>query len=92
VNGTTAPFAIMYVTAEAVFAEIHAYFSSAVEYARRKMFLLLTTTLMAVMYTAQAILRDQERSKLAEQIRKYLDELNLEFSRYRERWISFYAY
>lgn len=87
VPGVTSSFAIMFVTAEAVFAEIHAYYSGAVEYAQKEnVFIASPTTLMAVLSTAQAILRDQERSKLAEQIRIYLNELNQEFSRYRTRW------
>ena len=87
VPGSTSTFAIMFVTAEAVFAEIHAYYSGAVEYAQQNnVFIASPTTLMAVLSTAQAILRDQERSKLAEQIRIYLNELNQEFSRYRTRW------
>lgn len=87
IEGVTAPYAIMFVTAEAVFAEINAYHHGAIDYAhQKKVYIASPTTLFAVMTTVQAILRDQERSKLAEQIRKNLEELSAEFKRYRERW------
>lgn len=87
VDGITAPYAIMFVTAEAVFAEINAYHHGAIEYAnQKKVYIASPTTLFAVMTTAQALLRDQERSKLAEQIRKNLEELSTEFGRYKKRW------
>lgn len=87
VDGITAQYAIMFLTAEAVFAEIHGYHSTAIEYAHQKnVYIASPTTLFAMMNTVQAVLRDQERSKLAEQIRKNLEELSVEFRRYKERW------
>lgn len=87
ISGVTAQYAIMFLPAEAVFAEIHAYHPKAIEYAHNKnVYLASPTTLLALMNTVQAVLRDQERSKLAEQIRKNLEELGVEFNRYKSRW------
>lgn len=87
IEGVTASYAIMFLTAEAVFAEINAYHYGVIEYAhRKKVYIASPTTLFAVMTTAQALLRDQERSKLAEQIRRNLEELSVEFRRYKDRW------
>ncbi|MEW6468717.1 MAG: DNA recombination protein RmuC [Bacteroidota bacterium] len=85
--GITAEYAIMFLTAEAVFAEIHAYHPKAIEYAhQKKVYIASPTTLLALMNTVQAVMRDQERSKLAGQIRKHLDELAIDFKLYKERW------
>jgi DNA recombination protein RmuC len=87
ISGVTAEYAIMFLTAEAIFAEINAYHPKVIEYAhQRKVYIASPTTLFALMNTVQAVLRDQERSKLAELIRKHLDELGVEFKRYKERW------
>lgn len=87
VPGKTAEYAIMFLTAEAVFAEINAYHPKVIEYAHsKKVYIASPTTLMALMNTVQAVLRDQERSKLAIQIRQHLEELSVEFIRYKQRW------
>ena len=89
IEGVTAPYAIMFLTAEAIFAEINAYHPGVIDYAHKQhVYIASPTTLLAVMTTAQAILRDLERSKLAEQIRNNLEELGIEFRRYKERWES----
>jgi DNA recombination protein RmuC len=87
IEGVTAPYSIMFLTAEAIFAEINAYHPGVIEYAHKQhVYIASPTTLLAVMTTAQVILRDLERSKLAEQIRNNLEELSIEFKRYKERW------
>lgn len=87
ISGVTAEYAIMFLTAEAIFAEIHAYHPKAIEYAHsKKVYIASPTTLFALMNTVQAVLRDQERSKLAQEIRKNLEELGVEFKRYKDRW------
>lgn len=87
VPGVTSEYAIMFLSAEAIFAELNAYHPKVIEYAHnKKVFIASPTTLFALMSTVQAVLRDQERSKLAVQIRKYLEELSLEFGRYKVRW------
>lgn len=89
IEGVTAPYAIMFLTAEAIFAEINAYHPAVIDYAHKQhVYIASPTTLLAVMTTAQAILRDLERSKLAQQIRHNLEELGIEFRRYKDRWES----
>lgn len=87
IPGVTAEYAIMFLTAEAIFAEINAYHPKVIEYAHnKKVYIASPTTLLALMNTVQAVLRDHERSKLAQEIRKHLEELGVEFSRYKMRW------
>ena len=57
----TSDGAVMFVPAEAVFAEIHAYHGEVVEYANgRRVWIVSPTTLMAVLNTARAVLKDVE--------------------------------
>lgn len=87
IPGETAEYAIMFLTAEAVFAEINAYYPKVIEYAhQKKVYIASPTTLFALMNTVQAVLRDVERSKQAQVIREHLKELKVEFDRYRQRW------
>ncbi len=77
----------MFLTAEAVFAEINAYHPKVIEYAhQRRVYIASPTTLFALMNTVQAVLRDVERSKQAQVIREHLKELKVEFDRYKLRW------
>lgn len=87
IEGVTSRWAIMFLTAEAIFAEIHAYHPKVIEYAHnRNVYIASPTTLLALMNTVQALLRDQERSKYAEQIKLHLLGLGQEFGRYKDRW------
>lgn len=87
IPGVTAEYAIMFLTAEAVFAEINAYHPKVIEYAhQRRVYIASPTTLFALMNTVQAVLRDVERSKQAQVIREHLKELKVEFDRYKLRW------
>jgi DNA recombination protein RmuC len=57
----TSDGAVMFVPAEAVFAEIHAYHPETVGYAmQRRVWIVSPTTLMAVLNTARAVLKDVE--------------------------------
>lgn len=87
IPGVTAEYAIMFLTAEAIFAEINAYHPRVIEYAhQKKVYIASPTTLLALMNTVQAVLRDVERSKQAQVIRAHLKELKIEFDRYKARW------
>lgn len=86
-EGITSQYAIMFLTAEAIFAEINAYHPAVIEYAHKKnVYIASPTTLFALMNTVQAVLRDLERSKQAQVIRENLNELGVEFRRYKDRW------
>ena len=64
IQGITANQAIMFLPAEAIFAEINAYHNDIVEYAYKKnVWITSPTTLMATLTTIQVILRNVERDK-----------------------------
>ena len=82
----TSDGAVMFVPAEAVFAEIHAYHSEVVEYAMgRRVWIVSPTTIMAVLNTARAVLKDVETKKQIHVIREALSRLGQDFQRFDER-------
>ncbi len=82
----TAIGAIMFVPAESIFAEIHAHHSDLVKQAHdRGVWICSPSTLMAVLTTARAVLRDDALRKQAGKLRQHLIELNTEFDRFRTR-------
>jgi DNA recombination protein RmuC len=82
----TAEGAVMFVPAEAVFAEIHAYHAEVVEYANsRRVWIVSPTTLMAVLNTARAVLKDVETRKQVHLIKDALSRLAVEFNRFDDR-------
>ncbi|MDW8469139.1 MAG: DNA recombination protein RmuC [Burkholderiales bacterium] len=86
VPGETAEGAVMFVPAEAVFAEIHAYHPEVVEYAiARRVWIVSPTTLMAVLNTARAVLKDVETRRQVHAIREALARLGQDFRRFEER-------
>jgi DNA recombination protein RmuC len=84
--GETSEGAVMFVPAEAVFAEVHAYHAEVVEYANAKrVWIVSPTTLMAVLNTARAVLKDVETRKQIHVIRDALGRLGVDFRRFDER-------
>jgi len=82
----TSDGAVMFVPAEAVFAEIHAYHGEVVDYAiARRVWIVSPTTLMAVLNTARAVLKDVETRKQIHVIKEALSRLAAEFGRFDER-------
>src|SRR5204863_6743603 len=83
IAGETADGAVMFIPAEAVFAEIHAHHAEVVEYANAKrVWIVSPTTLMAVLNTARAVLKDVETRKQVDVIKDALGRLSLEFGRF----------
>jgi DNA recombination protein RmuC len=86
IPGVTSDGAMMFVPAEAVFAEIHAHHRDVVEYAQmRHVWIVSPTTLMAVLNTARAVLKDVETRKQIHIIKDELGKLGKEFGRFDER-------
>lgn len=86
IPGETSDGAMMFVPAEAVFAEIHASFPDLVEEAyRRRVWLVSPTTMMAILTTARAVLKDAETRKQIHVIQKHLGDLKLDFERFDKR-------
>lgn len=86
IAGETSDGAVMFIPAEAVFAEIHAHHRDLVEYAQRqRVWIVSPTTLMAVLNTARAVLKDTETRKQVHIIQDELGKLGKDFSRFEER-------
>ena len=84
--GETAEGAVLFVPAEAVFAEIHAHHGDLVEMANRaRVWLASPTTLMAILTTARAVLKDDATRTQVHQIRSHLDLLREDFQRFQKR-------
>lgn len=82
----TADGAIMFIPAEAVFAEIHAHHSDLVEESqRRRVWMVSPTTMMAVLTTARAVLKDSATRKQVHLIQEHLVNLAKDFGRFRTR-------
>lgn len=79
--------AIMFLPAEAIFAEINAYHNDLVDYAYQKnVWITSPTTLISTLTTIQVLLKNIERDKYAKIVHEELTKLGVEFGRYRERW------
>jgi DNA recombination protein RmuC len=84
--GITSDGAVMFLPAEAVFAELHAYHPEVVAYAQQKrVWIVSPTTLMAVLNTARAVLKDVETRKQIHVIQDALGKLAKDFRRFDER-------
>jgi len=82
----TSDGAVMFVPAEAVFAEIHAHHPEVVDYAmQRRVWVVSPTTLMAVLNTARAVMKDVETRKQVHIIQDELGKLGRDFGRFDER-------
>lgn len=87
--GETADGAIMFIPAEAVFAEIHARHSDLVESAQRaKVWMVSPTTMMAILTTARAVLKDAATRQQLHIIQKHLHLLANDFDRFQKRMDS----
>ena len=83
----TADQAIMFLPAEAVFAELNAYHEDLLKYAyERRVWICGPTTLMSTLSTVAMILKNIERDKYSQVIHQELNKLGIEFSRYKDRW------
>jgi len=82
----TADGAMMFIPAEAVFAEIHAHHPDIITLANReKVWLVSPTTMMAVLTTARAVLKDADTRKQVHLIQEHLIHLSKDFQRFQKR-------
>lgn len=87
IPGETTDQAILFLPAEAIFAEVNAYFSDIIDYAYKKhVWITSPTTLISTLTVVQMVIKNMERDKYASVIQEELNKLGLEFARYRERW------
>ncbi len=84
--GTTSDGAVMFIPAEAVFAEVQAHHPALVEEAHAaRVWLCSPTTLMAVLNTARAVLKDDATRRQVHIIQEHLGGLAKDFDRFRRR-------
>jgi len=86
IPGETSDGAMMFIPAEAVFAEIHGHYPELVEEAQRaRVWLASPTTMMAVLTTSRAVLKDAATRKQVHIIQEHLVMLSQDFGRFRDR-------
>lgn len=86
IPGKTADGAVMFIPAEAIFAEIHANFPDLVQTAyQAHVWLVSPTTMMAILTTARAVLKDEATRKQVHIIQTHLSALGKDFSRFQDR-------
>jgi len=82
----TADGAIMFIPAEAIFAEIHANYPELIELSHKlHVWLVSPSTLMAVLTTARAVLKDDATRTQVHVIQKHLSALSQDFMRFEKR-------
>jgi len=78
--------AVMFIPAEAIFAEIHANYPEIIAISQRlKVWLVSPSTMMAVLTTARAVLKDDATKKQVHIIQKHLQALAGDFQRFEKR-------
>ena len=91
IPGVTSDQAILFLPAEAIFAEINAYHTELLEYAyKKRVWITSPTTLISTLTTIQIIIKNIERDKFAKVIHNELRLLDEEFKRYKDRWDKLY--
>lgn len=82
----TTDSAIMFIPAEAIFAEVHTNYPEIIALSQRmKVWLVSPSTLMAVLTTARAVLKDDATRKQVHIIQKHLHSLADDFQRFEKR-------
>jgi len=86
VPNETTDGAVMFIPAEVIFAEIHANYPEVVALSQRlNVWLVSPSTLMAVLTTAKAVLKDDATRKQVHIIQKHLHALADDFRRFEKR-------
>lgn len=91
IPGVTTDQAIMFLPAEAIFAEVNAYHQDLMDYAyKKKVWITSPTTLISTLTTLQILMKNIERDKYTKIIHQELRLLDDEFKRYKDRWDKLY--
>lgn len=91
IPGVTSDQAILFLPAEAIFAEVNAYHQDIIDYAyKKRVWITSPTTLISTLTTIQIIIKNIERDKYTKVIHNELKLLNEEFIRYKDRWDKLY--
>ena len=87
IPGETSDEAIMFLPAEALFAEINAYHPDLINYAyNKRVWITGPTTLISTLSIISMILKNMERDKYTKIIHEELSKLSVEFTRFKDRW------
>ena len=87
IPGETTDQAILFLPAEAIFAEVNAYHPDIIEYAyKKRVWITSPTTLISTLTVIEMIIKNMERDKYTSVIHEELNKLGIEFARYKERW------
>lgn len=87
IPGETSDQAILFLPAEAIFAEVNAYHQDLIDYSyQRRVWITSPTTLIAMMTIVEMVVKNLERSKYSSLIHDELNKLGNEFRLYKERW------
>lgn len=86
IPGETSEGAVMFIPAEAIFAEIHAHHPDVVDYAwQSNVWLASPSTMMAILTTACSVLKDSATRQQIHVIQEHLRLLAQDFSRFEKR-------
>jgi DNA recombination protein RmuC len=86
IPGETSDGAMMFIPAEAIFAEIHSHFPDLVENSHKlRVWMVSPTTMMAILTTARAVLKDIATRKQVHIIQEHLSLLSKDFDRFQAR-------
>ena len=87
IPNVTGDSAMMFIPAEAIFAEINAYHTDLIDYAyKRRVWLVSPTTLISTLTMILMVIQNMERDKYANIIHEELNKLGLEFTRFKDRF------
>lgn len=87
VDGKTAPYAVMFVPAEAVFIDIFKEFPDIVEESRKQKIIIASPSLIVtIIQILQFILKDYHLRNNADEILNLIDELGKQFTLFSKRW------
>lgn len=86
IDGETSDGAIMFLPSESIFADLHAHYPDLVEHAQQsRIWLTSPTTMMAILTTARAVLKDVATRKQVHIIQEHLGFLAKDFTRFEDR-------
>lgn len=86
IPGETTDGAILFIPSEAIFCEIHTNLSDIIQFSQhRRVWLVSPTTMMAVITTASAVIKDAATRKQVNLIQQHLVALGKDFDRFRTR-------
>lgn len=86
ITNETTDGAMLFIPAEAIFSEIHAHYSDLIEFAQQKhVWLVSPTTMMAILTTARAVLKDAATRQQVHIIQEHLVGLGKDFERFQKR-------